>query len=153
MPITKLRRALETNHIQFETIVHDPTYTAQGTAASAHVSGNDMAKTVMVKLDGQLAMAVLPAARKVNFDRLREAAHVASAELATEQEFAQLFPMCEVGAMPPFGNLYDLEVYVDEPLSQDERIAFNAGTHSELIRMRYDDYEHLVHPKVCTLSG
>ena len=91
--------------------------------------------------------------RKVNFDRLRRASHAVNVELATEDEFSELFPMCEVGAMPPFGNLYDMEVYVDEPLSQDDEIAFNAGTHTELIKMRYADYEQIVHPMVCEISG
>ncbi len=153
MTITKLTKTLKDHHVRYETLVHDPAYTAQGTAASAHVSGNDLAKTVMIKLDGIMAMVVLPAARKVNFDRLRQAAHAVSAELATEDEFSELFPMCEVGAMPPFGNLYDMEVYVDESLSQDDEIAFNAGTHTELIKMRYADYEQIVHPMVCEISG
>ena len=153
MPIEKLRKTLEKSRIHYVSLPHDPAFTAQGIAATAHVSGNELAKTVMVKLDGRMAMAVLPAPRKVNFDRLREAAGASSAELAHEAEFAALFPNCEVGAMPPFGNLYDMEVYVDEPLTHDEEIAFNAGTHTELIRMQYEDYAKLVKPKVCAISA
>ncbi|MCZ6837268.1 MAG: YbaK/EbsC family protein [Planctomycetota bacterium] len=153
MPLKKLKEALEQHHVHYETIRHDPAFTAQGIAATAHVSGNDMAKTVMVKLDDTMAMAVLPASRKVNFDRLKKAAGTSTAQLATEEEFASRFPNCEVGAMPPFGNVYDMEVFVDEPLTHDIDIAFNAGTHTELIQMRYDDYEAIVHPKVCEISG
>lgn len=153
MPVQKLKQTLDKNHVHYETIRHDPAFTAQGIAATAHVSGNDLAKTVMVRLDNRMAMAVLPAPLKVNFDKLRAASGAKHVDLATEEEFARLFPSCEVGAMPPFGNLYDMEVFVDEPLSLDEEIAFNAGTHTELIRMSYDDYAQLVHPKVCAISG
>jgi len=153
MPIEKLKTTLHKSKVRYESLAHAPAFTAQGIAAVAHVPGNELAKTVMVKLDGVLAMAVLPAPRNVNFDRLRQAAGAKNAELAHEDEFARLFPSCEVGAMPPFGNLYDLEVYVDEPLTHDEQIAFNTGTHTELIRMRYADYANLVKPKVCATSA
>jgi Ala-tRNA(Pro) deacylase len=100
----------------------------------------------MVHLDGRLAMVVVPAARRVHFGRLRQETGAAAAELATEAEFRDLFPDCEVGAMPPFGNLYGLEVYVDESLVTDSEIAFNAGTHTEVVRMPYAEFERLVSP-------
>jgi Ala-tRNA(Pro) deacylase len=107
-----------------------------------------MAKTVVVNLDGHLAMAVVPADRKVDLERLRVAAGAVSAELADEREFMGDFPECEPGAMPPFGNLYGMAVYVEPHLAADPEIAFNAGSHTELIRMSYKDFERLAHPKL-----
>jgi Ala-tRNA(Pro) deacylase len=112
-----------------------------------------MAKTVMVKLDGKIVMVVLPAAERVVFDLLRDATGARSAELAGEAEFASLFPGCERGAMPPFGNLSGLDVYVDRDLASDETIAFNAGSFTEVIRMRYADFARLVQPKVARFAA
>ena len=148
MLATRLKEYLDSQNIKYATISHLPTYTAGETAAEAHISGKELAKTVMVKLDGKMAMAVLPANRTIDFDLLKKAAGAQKAELAREWEFKDRFPDCEVGAMPPFGNLYDMEVYVEESLSWDEVIGFNAGTHSEIIKLAYQDYEDLVHPKV-----
>jgi Ala-tRNA(Pro) deacylase len=153
MPLSKLRQALEAGHVPYESIPHDPAYTAQGIAAVAHVPGKELAKTVIMKLDGRLAMCVLPATRRISFGRVKKATGAAAVELATESEFGSVFPGCEVGAMPPFGNLYDLEVYVDDALTKDDEIAFNAGSHTELVRMSYADYEKLVHPTVCRLCN
>ena len=147
MPLRKLKQYLDDNGVRYMTITHSPSYTAQEIAASAHVPGKEMAKAVMVKIDGKLAMAVTPAPSKVDFDKLKELAGAAGAELATEDEFKDLFPNCEVGAMPPFGNLYDMDVYAASDLAEDESIAFNAGSHSELIRLDYADFDRLVHPK------
>ncbi len=152
MPARKLKRFLEDNQVAYSTIPHYATYTAQETAASAHVRGRDLAKTVIVKLDGQVAMAVLPATRRLDLDRLREAAGVQQAELATEQDFRDMFPDCDVGAMPPFGNLYGLKVLVDRTLTDDEHIAFNAGSHEELIQLSYADFARLVDPTVASLA-
>jgi len=105
MPVQKLKQYLDENKVQYVTIGHSPAFTAQQIAASAHVSGKELAKTVMVKVDGQMAMAVLPATHQINFDLLKEATGTKMVELAGEDEFKQLFPNCEVGAMPPFGNL------------------------------------------------
>ncbi len=102
----------------------------------------------MVKADGKMAMAVLPASHKVNLDHLRQAAGAKKIELAGEQDFKDRFPDCDIGGMPPFGNLYEMDVYVSETLSQDEQIAFNAGSHTELIRLAYKDFQRLVRPKV-----
>ena len=111
------------------------------------------AKTVVVKLDGKMAMAVLPASYKIDFDLLRKAAKVKKVELATEGEFKDIFPECEVGDMPPFGNLYGMDVYVAESLAEDEEIAFNAGSHTELIKLTYKDFENLVRPEKLKFSA
>ena len=151
MPGNKTREFLDSHYVKYITISHSPAFTAQEIAASAHIPGRELAKTVMVKVDGEMAMAVLPASLKVDFDRLREVAGAEDVELASENEFAELFPECEVGAMPPFGNLYDMPVYVADPLAADAEIAFNAGNHSELIRIAYQDYERLVRPTVAKI--
>jgi Ala-tRNA(Pro) deacylase len=127
-------------------------FTSQEIAASAHISGNEMAKTVMLKVDGRLAMAVLPASYKVNFGILSDVVGSKNIELASEQEFQFRFPDCEVGAMPPFGNLWNMNVYVSERLGFNKDIVFNAGSHTELIRMSYKDFEQLVRPKVVNYS-
>ncbi|MCG6990083.1 MAG: YbaK/EbsC family protein [Gemmatimonadetes bacterium] len=152
MPVDRLRNFLEENHVKFVTLSHSPAFTAQEIAASAHVPGKELIKTVMVKLDGKMAMAVIPAPDKVSANRLREATGAKEVELASEKEFADLFPCCEVGAMPPFGNLWGVDVYADTHLREDEVIMFNAGTHTELVRMTYADFERLVHPVVTTLT-
>jgi Ala-tRNA(Pro) deacylase len=148
MPINKLKEFLDSKHIQYIVISHSPAFTAQQVAASAHVKGKELAKTVMVKIDGSLAMAVLPASQKVDLERLREAAGAEQVELASEREFRDRFPDCDLGAMPPFGNLYGLDVYVADTLTDDEEIAFNAGSFTELVRMAYRDFDQLVQPEV-----
>lgn len=153
MPSAKLKEFLDSENIKYVSIVHSRAYTAQETAESAHIPGRELAKTVMVKLDGELAMAVLPASDRVDFDLLRGAAAAGEAELAEEKEFNGMFPESEAGAMPPFGNLYGMEVYVEESLSEDREIAFNAGSHSELIKLSYNDFERLVKPKIVRISG
>lgn len=152
MPLETLRNFLDTNAVKYVLMEHSPAYTAQELAALAHVPGKDWAKTVMVKLDGKMAMAVVPASSRVVFDLLREASGAKAAELATEQEFKDLCPGCEVGAMPPFGNLFGMDVFVDEALAEDAEIAFNAGTHTEVVRLPFADFERLAKPKVVRLS-
>jgi len=152
MPATKLQEFLDQQHIKYISIRHSRAYTAQETAESAHISGKELAKTVMVKLDGKIAMAVLPAAEQLDLNLLKNNAHARTAMLASETEFTDLFPQCETGAMPPFGNLYQQDVYVEESLAADEMIAFNAGTHAELIQLRCSDYIRLVKPKVIRMS-
>jgi Ala-tRNA(Pro) deacylase len=152
MPVQKLKDFLDQNQVKYVAIKHSPAFTAQETAASAHIPGQEVAKTVMVKIDGKMAMAVLPASFQIAFDLLKEAAGGAQVELATEAEFRDLFPGCELGAMPPFGNLYDMEVYVAERLAEDKEIAFAAGSHAELIRLSYKDFESLVKPRVVQLA-
>ena len=153
MPVKRLKEFLDSHNIKYLVISHSPAYTAQAIAASAHVSGKELAKTVIVKLDGKMAMAVLPASYQVDFDLMKAAVGAKKVELATEAEFKDLFPGCEVGAMPPFGNLYDMEVFVAGRLAEDDEIAFNAGSHTELIKLAYKDFERLVKPKVVKFSA
>ena len=152
MPIKTLTKFLDDNNVKYVTVRHSIAYTAQQVAESAHISGNEIAKTVIVKLDDRLAMAVVRGTDQVDMDLLRGAAGADKAELASEAQFQGRFPGVDVGAMPPFGNLYDMPVYVDESLTRDERIAFNAGTHSELIQLGYADFERLVKPTVSNFS-
>jgi len=148
MPLTKLKQFLDSHGVKYLTIGHSPSYTAQEIAASAHIPGKELAKTVMVKIDGKLAMAVLTASQQLDTERLKQVAGAKNVEIASEQEFRDAFGECETGAMPPFGNLYDMEVYVSQPLPEDEEIAFNAGSHTELVRLAYSDFAKLVQPKV-----
>jgi Ala-tRNA(Pro) deacylase len=147
MPSKKLKAFLDEHKVKYVAIKHSSAFTAQEIAASAHISGKDLAKTVIIKIDGKMAMAVLPASDKVSFENLKEALGVKEVRLAYEQEFMDKFPDCEVGAMPPFGNIYGMDVYTTENLSEEEEIAFNACTHTELIKMKYSDFEKLVKPK------
>ena len=153
MPAKRLKEFLDSNNVKYVTISHSPAYTAQAIAASAHVSGKELAKTVMIKVGGKMAMAVLPASYQVDFDLMKEAVGSKEIELATEAEFKDLFPECEVGAMPPFGNLYDMPVYSAAKLAEDDEIAFNAGSHTELIKLGYKDFERLVNPTVVKFSA
>ena len=136
MAVKKLTEFLDINNVKYHKIMHSPGYTAQEIAAAAHISGKEVAKTVMVKIDGKMAMAVLPASYKIDLNQLKMAAGAKTAELAGEPEFENRFPDCDIGAMPPFGNLYGMDVFVAEKLAEDEEIAFNAGSHSELIRQQ-----------------
>ena len=147
MPSKKLKAFLDENNIKYITIQHSSAYTAQEIAAIAHIPGKDLAKTVILKINGKMAMAVLPASYKVSFDDLKEMLGANEVRLAYEQEFMDKFPDCEVGAMPPFGNIYGMDVYVAESLAEEEEIAFNACSHTELIKMDYSDFEKLVKPK------
>mgnify|MGYP002682126365 FL=1 len=148
MPVRKLKEFLDREGIKYVTISHSKAYTAQEVAASAHISGKEMAKTVIVKTDGEMAMVVLPANHKLDFATLEGGLGARRVELASEDEFRGLFPECEVGAMPPFGNLYGMDGYVEESLTGGDRIAFNAGSHTEVIRLPYRDFERLVQPRV-----
>lgn len=147
MPSKKLKAFLDENRIKYISIQHSSAYTSQEIAAIAHIPGKDLAKTVIIKIDGKMAMAVLPASYKVSFDNLKSALGVNEVRLAYEQEFMDKFPDCEVGAMPPFGNIYGMDVYVAESLAEEEEIAFNACNHTELIKMSFSDFEKLVKPK------
>lgn len=152
MPIGKLREFLDANDVKYVTIKHSLAYTAPEVAASAHIPGKEVAKTVIVKIDGKMAMAVLPSSFHVDLGALKEAVGAKSVVLASEAEFKDLFPECQAGAMPPFGSLYGMELYVAESLQDDEEIAFNACSHTELIRMSYKDFESLAKPRVLRFS-
>ena len=150
--LKRLEDYLDGNTVKYRKLHHSPTFTAQETAASAHVPGKELAKTVVVKTDEGYALVVLPACFKINLKDLRRAMSKKHVEIAEEKEFEKMFPDCEVGAMPPFGNLYSLPVYVAKTLTDDEEIAFNAGTHTDMISMRYRDFEKLVQPVVADFS-
>jgi len=139
--------------LKYVSIRHSPAYTAQEIAESAHIPGDEMAKTVMIKVGDKLAMAVLPATEQLDASTVSRAANGADVSLATEDEFSSRLPDCEVGAMPPFGNLYDLQVYLSPKLSEQEEIAFNAGSHTELIRLAYTDFERLAQPAIVPLPA
>lgn len=153
MPATRLKEFLDANKVKYSVLMHPTAYTAPEIASLAHVNGQELAKTVIVKIDGQVAMAVLPSPRHVDLARLKASARAQAVDLVPEQEFRDLFPGCEAGAMPPFGNLYDMPVFVDEGLTKDHEIAFNAGTHGELIRMSYEDFARLTQPQVIGLAA
>ena len=151
MTVANVKEFLKANGVSHIVIPHPLAFTATSVAGAAHIPGKEMAKTVVVNLDGRPALAVLPADRKVDLERLRRSTGATTIELTNEREFTTDFPGCEVGAMPPFGNLYGLDVYVDPHLAADPEIAFNAGTHTELIRMSYKDFERLVKPKLVAM--
>jgi len=153
MPVKKLKEFLDRENIKYVSIRHSPAYTAQEIAATAHIPGKELAKAVIVKLDGKMAMAVLPASHQIDFNLLKEASGARKVELATEEEFKDMFPDCEIGGMPPFGNLYGMEVFAAKALAGDEEIAFNAGSHSELMRLACKDFERLVKPKIASFSS
>ena|SRR5437867_4078478 len=152
MPVKKLKEFLDGQKVKYVSLTHSPAYTATEVAESTHIPGRELAKTVMVKLDAKMAMVVLPSTRKVDLNLLRESVGAEEARLATEEEFKSLFPDCETGAMPPFGNLYGLDVYVAPKLTEDEQIGFNAGSHTEVIKMKYKDFERLVEPVVVRMT-
>lgn len=152
MPAKRLKEFLDKQNIKYTTIAHSRAYTAQEIASLSHVHGDEFAKTVIVKIDGEMVMAVLPASYHVDLTLLNAAAKGQRIALASETDFRDRFPECEVGAMPPFGQLYGMPVFVDESLTRDKEIAFNAGTHQELIRISYDDFAKLVRPKIASFS-
>lgn len=152
MPTSKLKHFLDDHHVKYMTINHSEAYTAQEIAATAHVKGQEFAKTVMLKVDGRIAMAVLPASYTIDFTQLEHLGLGENVRLANEMEFKDKFPDCEVGAMPPFGNLYNIPVYTAESLMKDKEITFNAGTHKEAIQMDTKDYLDLVHPTTLRFS-
>jgi Ala-tRNA(Pro) deacylase len=152
MPLTKLKKYLDGNKIKYIIISHSSAYTAQEIAARAHIRGRELAKTVLLKIDGKMVMAVLPASYKINFEQLAKELNSSNVRLAYEQEFMDKFPDCEIGAMPPFGNLYAMEVFVAKSLMQDEEISFNACSHTELIKLSLKDFVSLVKPKIIQFS-
>jgi Ala-tRNA(Pro) deacylase len=152
MPVKTLKEFLDKEKIKYVSISHSTAYTAQEVAASTHITGKELAKTVIVKLDGDLAMAVLPANRKIVLQDLREVTGSDQVKFASEEEFKAKFAECETGAMPPFGNLYGMEVYAAASLANNEEIAFNAGSHTEVIKLAYRDFQRLVKPKVLSFT-
>ncbi len=144
----QLKNVLDQNHIHYRTIVHDASYTASQTAQTAHISGKHLAKVVVVKLDGKLTIAVLPAHRRLDLHAIKELSHAKKVELAKESEFNASFPKCEIGALPPFGNLWGMETYLANSLAKQANFVINAGTHTELCEIPSKEYLQLVHPKL-----
>ena len=151
MPMTRLVEFLKANGVPHQIIPHPLAFTATSVAGAAHIPGKEMAKTVVVDLDGQHVLAVVPAHRRVDLERLRLATDSYYADLCEEWEFSREFPDCEPGAMPPFGNLFGLPVYVEPHLAEDAEIAFNAGNHTEVVRMAYKDFERLTQPQLVAM--
>ncbi len=151
MAIQKIRKYLNENDVRYILIVHSPAYTAQEIAANAHIPGHQLAKSVILKINGTLAMCVLPASKRLDLQKCKAALNSENVRLAHENEFRKHFPECELGAIPPFGNLFGLPVFVSTELSRNKELAFNAGTHREVIKLSYDDYQRLVKPKVLDL--
>lgn len=152
MPCEKLLEYLDVSGVDYAFVDHPRAFAAEDVARISGVPDRSFVKTVLVRLDGLMAMALLPATFKVNFNLLRTAAGAGTIVLALEQDFEERFPDCSLGAMPPFGNLYDMEVYADGTLTEAGTIAFNAGTHREVITMLWDDYEALVAPRLARFA-
>ncbi|MFP4137268.1 MAG: aminoacyl-tRNA deacylase [Halomonas sp.] len=146
MTMERVTQYLDEQGVKYVILQHSPAYTAQEVAASVHVPGRHFAKCVMVKIDGRLALAVLPATDQVDLDRLAQSVGATTVELASEADFQDRFPECELGAMPPFGNLFDMEVFVSPHLTAADRIAFNAGSHTDVMQLAYGDFQRLVNP-------
>jgi Ala-tRNA(Pro) deacylase len=150
--LRRLKELLDRAEISYEVYNHCRAFTAQEIAATQHIPGRKMAKVVILKVNGSFVMAVLPASRRVNFERVKAVLGAKEVSLASEEEFALLFPECEIGAMPPFGNLFGLPVYMDPQLEKDEAIYFNAGNHNQTMRLRTSDFMSLVKPEVIPLT-
>ena len=148
----RVKDFLDELHIHYITMQHPTAYTAQELAHMMHISGKLFAKTVILRADGEYMMAIVPATHKVNFNLFKKVAMVNNVELAHEDDFMKLFPQCEVGAMPPFGNMYEMTTYVDKTIAEDDEIYFNASNHFEAIKMKYKDFQKLVHPIVGTFA-
>ncbi len=151
LSLNKLKQFLDNSLVAYEVLTHPVAFTAQQLAAVQHVKGKQLAKVVVARSGSEFIMIVLPAPYHVGLQRARDATGRQDLEIAHEYEFASLFAGCEPGAMPPFGNLYNVPVWVDESLAQDEEIVFNACTHTQAIRMKYSDFARLVHPTVAKL--
>ena len=148
----KLKQMLEEAGVSYKTTKHPEAFTAQEVAAAEHVPGKAMAKVVIVLADKMPVMAVLPASYRVNFDKLKALVGAKKVRLASEDEFAELFPESEIGAMPPFGGPEDMPIYSDRVLEEDDKITFNAGTHTETVTIAYADYTRLAHPTVADFA-
>jgi Ala-tRNA(Pro) deacylase len=149
---SRILQFLKDNQVAYESHRHPTAYTAQEVAAVEHVPGRELAKTVIVRADDRMLMVVLPAPYRVDLDALKICLKAKQVRLADEDEFAARFPGMEVGAMPPLGNLWDLPVYVDRELEQDQKITFNAGTHQDTLTVAYADFKKLVQPKLVDCS-
>ena len=154
MAIAKsLKKFLSERKVKFETKRHKEVYTAQEIAAATHISGDNLAKVVVANAKEGFFLAVLPASSRIDLKKLKSAVgSTGSIKIATEKEFKSLFPDCEVGAMPPFGSIYNLPVVADKALTEDEIIAFNAGSHKEIMKMKFADWKALEKPRVSAFA-
>ena len=152
MPARALADFLDKNDVNYHCYNHAPAITAAEVAQSTHIPGRHMAKTVIVDVDGELAMAVLPSNQYLDPERLRQALNANSVKLAREEEFKDRFPHCEPGGEPPFGNLYNMQVYVDDTLLSEDWLAFNAGSHTEVIKMGMGDFLRLSGAQACAFA-
>lgn len=152
MPKERLTAYFRENGVGYESLTFREVYTAQEVAAALHLPGWHLAKVVIVKADDRLVMLALPAPARVDFAALKNVLGVKEARLAKEAEFKDLFPDCEIGGMPPFGNLYDVPVYVDRSLTEAGEIAFLAGSHHEAMKIAYADFERLAQPTVAEFT-
>jgi Ala-tRNA(Pro) deacylase len=143
---------LKSSGVAYEILKHPQAFTAQEVAATVHVTGKEVAKTIVVDVDGKFVMAVIPAPHKVSLKLLKELLGAKEVRLASEAELTQLFPDCEVGAMPPFGNLYNMPVYISTALKDRKDLIFNACTHTEVIKISFSDFERLVQPGIGEIS-
>ena len=151
--LKRLKAMLDEAKVPYKVYDHALAYTAQEIAAKQHFSGNEMAKVVMLQVDDTLLMAVIRGNDKISLNEVRDSLGARHVRLATEDEFIARFPECEIGAMPPFGNLFGVKVYVDAALAKDEFIYFNAGNHVQTVHMKYKDFERLVKPETAQLIG
>ncbi len=138
--------------VQYKTLLHRPTFDAQRMAQAVHINGNYVAKTVVLRADGRDVLAVLQATHHVDLDAVRDLLGAASIDLASEREFSDKFPDCQLGALPPFGSQYGMRTLVDSSLAGDEEIVFEGNTHEEAVRLRFDDYVRLEHPMVASFT-
>ncbi|MBN2039915.1 MAG: YbaK/EbsC family protein [Spirochaetes bacterium] len=152
MKCEKVRNYLDENHIPYQTITHFRTYSAQQTAHSVHRHGKELAKPIIVKVNGRPIMVVVTANQKVNLTFLKKIFSTIDVELASETDIMKLFPDCECGAMPPFGKFYGMDELISEDLTKDDMIYFNAGNHTELIGMKYSDFAEIIHPRVVNFN-
>ena len=148
----RIRDYLDSQKAPYEWLPHPQAFTAQEVAHSLHVSGKRLAKTVILNADGRLVMAVLPASHRLIMPELKAALEVRRLEMLPESELAKIFPDCDLGAIPPFGNLYGIEVWVDRPVEESGELVFTAGTHVDAVRMKYSDYAELVKTHVGRFS-
>lgn len=148
----RLEQILRENGVPFEVLTHSEVYTMQEVAGELHLPGREVAKVVMVQADGKMTMLVVPAPSRLDFPRVRALLDAKKVTLAKEDEFAGLFPDCDAGAMPPFGNLYGVPVYVDQALTEEASIVFRVGTHHETMKVAYADFARLAQPTVGALA-
>lgn len=151
MPVQKVKNYLNENKVNYTSIPHSLAYATREISHQCHISEKEMAKVVIVQAGSKLVMVIIPSSKLLDFKSLENTLHESDVSLATEKEFANAFPDCEVGAMPGFGNLYNMDVIVDQSVAKNKDIFFNGGTHTEIIKLSYQDFEKLVHPKVTSI--